>query len=216
MKPVLLIVCAALAACLYLVGLALDLFWLKLLTKPWPVLALAAAVWRGSGPGAGRQIAWGLLAGALGDVCLALPHAFLPGMIAFAIGHALYVAAFLQWNRTAAPLLLAPVVLYAGTGLWLMLPGAGALALPLVIYVLIIAAMIWRAAACALQPGENMLLRWGPLAGALLFGFSDTLIGIHRFTQPLPNAAAAIMLSYWAGQALFAATAIQRETHTRR
>ena len=92
MHPVLLIVTAALTACLYLVGLALDLFWLKLLTKPWLVLALAAAVWSRAGAGAGRRIAWGLVAGAVGDVCLALPHAFLPGMIAFAIGHGLYVA----------------------------------------------------------------------------------------------------------------------------
>jgi alkenylglycerophosphocholine hydrolase len=210
MNAVLLIVSAALAACLYLVGLALDLFWLKLLAKPWLVLALAAAVWIQAGPGAGRKIAWGLLAGAVGDVCLALPHAFLPGMIAFAIGHGLYVAAFLQWNRTPAPALLAPVILYAGTGLWLMLPGAGALALPLVVYVLIIAAMIWRAAACALAARASPLLRWGPLAGALLFGFSDTLIGIHRFAQPLPGAAFAIILTYWAAQALFAATAIER------
>lgn len=216
MKPVLLTVCAALAACIYLVGLALDLFWLKLLSKPWPVLALAAAVWSVSVSGAGRRVAWGLLAGAAGDICLALPHAFLPGMIAFAIGHSLYVAAFLQWNRTPAPLLLAPVMLYAGTSLWLMLPGAGALALPLVIYVLIITAMIWRAAACALQPGENLLLRWGPLAGALLFGFSDTLIGIHRFAQPLPGAAPGIILTYWAGQVLFAATAIKHEADTRK
>ena len=208
MKPVLLVVCAALAACLYLVGLALDLFWLKLLTKPWPVLALAAAVW--SRAGTDRRIVWGLLAGAVGDVCLALPHAFLPGMIAFAIGHGLYVAAFLRWNRTPAPVLLAPVAVYAGTGLWLMLPGAGALALPLTIYVLVIAAMIWRAAACALASRANPLVRWGPLAGALLFGFSDTLIGIHRFAQPLPGAAFAIVLTYWAAQALFAATAIER------
>lgn len=210
MNVVLLIVSAALAACLYLVGLALDLFWLKLLAKPWLVLALAAAVWTRAGPGAGRKIAWGLLAGAVGDVCLALPHAFLPGMIAFAIGHGLYVAAFLQWNRTPAPALLAPVILYAGTGLWLMLPGAGALALPLLVYVLIIAAMIWRAAACALASRASPLLRWGPLAGALLFGFSDTLIGIHRFAQPLPGAAFAIILTYWAAQTLFAATAIER------
>ncbi len=127
-----------------------------------------------------------------------------------AIGHGLYVAAFLQWNRTPAPALLAPVLLYAGTGLWLMLPGAGALTLPLVVYVLIIAAMIWRAAACALAARASPLLRWRPLAGALLFGFSDTLIGIHRFAQPLPGAAFAIMLTYWAAQALFAATAIER------
>jgi hypothetical protein len=38
-NPVLITVCAVLAAGLYLVGLALDLFWLKLLTKPWLVFA---------------------------------------------------------------------------------------------------------------------------------------------------------------------------------
>lgn len=210
MNPVLLVVSAALAACLYLVGMALDLFWLKLLTKPWLVLALAGAVWSRAGIGAGRRIAWGLIAGAAGDVCLALPHAFLPGMIAFAIGHGLYVAAFLKWNRTPALVLLAPVSLYAGTGLWLMLPGSGALMIPLLVYVTIIGAMIWRAAACALDPREDILLRWGPLAGALLFAFSDTLIGIHRFAQPLPGAAFPIILTYWAAQALFAATAIKR------
>ena len=108
MNAVLLVVSAALAACLYLIGLALDLFWLKLLTTPWLVVALAAA--------------------------------------------------------------------------------------------------------CALAPQGALLLRWGPLAGALLFGFSDTLIGIHRFAQPLPGAAFAIILTYWAGQALFAATAIEYKT----
>jgi alkenylglycerophosphocholine/alkenylglycerophosphoethanolamine hydrolase len=208
MNPVLLIVSAVLAACLYLVGLALDLFWLKLLTKPWLVLALAAAVWLHAGKAAGRRIAWGLLAGAVGDVCLALPNAFLPGMIAFAIGHGLYVAAFLNWNRTPSLVLLAPVALFAGTGLWLMLPGAGALTLPLVIYVLVIGAMIWRAAACAMEIQDDALTRWGPLAGALLFGFSDMLIGIHKFAQPMPGAAFSIIITYWAGQTLFAATAI--------
>ena len=211
MNPVLPVVSAALAAALYLVGLALDMFWLKLLTKPWLVVALAAAVWVHADRRAGRLIAWGLLAGAVGDVCLALPNAFLPGMIAFAIGHGLYVAAFVQWSRAPAWPLLLPVAVYAGTGLWLMLPGAGALTLPLAIYVIVIAAMIWRAAACALQAQDDALMRWGPLAGALLFGFSDTLIGIHRFHQPLPGAAFAIILTYWAGQALFATTAIRRK-----
>lgn len=211
MNPVPLILSAALAACLYLVGLALDMFWLKLLTKPWLVLALAVAVWLHAGTRAGRLIGWGLLAGAAGDVCLALPNAFLPGMIAFAIGHALYVAAFLQWSRAPAPALLLPVGIFAAAGLWLMLPGAGALTLPLVVYVLVIGAMIWRAAACALDAQDDALLRWGPLAGAILFGFSDFLIGIHRFHQALPGAAFPIILCYWAGQALFAATAIRRK-----
>ncbi|WP_310448529.1 lysoplasmalogenase [Sulfuritalea sp.] len=211
MNPVLPVVSAALAAALYLVGLALDMFWLKLLTKPWLVVALAAAVWLHADRRAGRLIAWGLLAGAVGDVCLALPNAFLPGMIAFAIGHALYVAAFLQWSRTPALALLLPVGIFAAAGLWLMLPGAGALTLPLVVYVLVIGAMIWRAAACALDAQDDALIHWGPLAGAILFGFSDFLIGIHRFHQPLPGAAFPIILSYWTGQALFAATAIRRK-----
>ncbi len=211
MNPVLLAVTAVLAGCLYLVGLALDLFWLKLLAKPWLVVALAVAVWRLGGSGAGRRIAWGLLAGAVGDVCLALPNAFLPGMIAFATGHGLYVTAFMRWSRAPAPALLAPVAIFAATGLWLMLPGAGALTLPLAVYVLVIGAMIWRAAACALEPQDDALVRWGPLAGAILFGFSDMLIGIHRFAQPLPGAAFAIILTYWAGQTLFAATAIRRK-----
>lgn len=210
MNPVLLVLSAVLAAALYLVGLALDMFWLKLLTKPWLIVALAAAVWLHAERRAGRLIAWGLLAGAVGDVCLALPSAFLPGMIAFAIGHGLYVAAFVQWSRAPAPALLAPVAVFAATGLWLMLPGAGALALPLVVYVFVIGAMIWRAAACALDVQADALMRWGPLAGAILFGFSDFLIGIHRFHQPLPGAAFAIILTYWAGQAMFAATAIRR------
>ena len=214
MNPVLLVVTAALAACLYLVGLALDMFWLKLLTKPWLVVALAVAVRNHAGDNAGRRIAWGLLAGAVGDACLALPNAFLPGMIAFAIGHALYVAAFVRWSRSPALVLLAPVSVFAATGLWLMLPGAGTFTLPLVIYVIVIAAMIWRAAACALEAQDDALTRWGPLAGALLFGFSDTLIGIHRFAQPLPGAAFSIILTYWAGQTLFAATAIRRQTQT--
>jgi uncharacterized membrane protein YhhN len=212
MNPVLPVVSAVLAAGLYLVGLALDLFWLKLLVKPWPVIALAAAVWIFAGRGGGRLIAWGLLVGAVGDVCLALPDAFLPGMIAFAVGHALYVAAFLKWNRTPAPALLVPVLIYAGTGLWLMLPGAGPLTLPLALYVLVIGVMIWRAAACALEARSDQLIRWGPLGGAALFAFSDTLIGIHRFAYPQPGAAFAIILTYWAGQTLFAATAVRRNT----
>ncbi len=68
-----------------------------------------------------------------------------------------------------------------------------------------------RPAPDALVANGDPLLRWGPLAGAILFGFSDTLIGIHRFHQPLPGAAFAIILTYWMAQALFAATAIARK-----
>lgn len=208
MPVVLLTLCALLSAMLYIVGLSLDLFWLKLLTKPWPVLALGWWVWQCARPRE-RPIAWGLFAGALGDICLALPNAFLPGMIAFAVGHALYVVGFVRRDRRPVPGLLLPVAVYAAIGLILMLPGAGALKIPLVGYVAIIALMIWRAAACAVS---GRPLDWLPLAGALLFAFSDTLIGIHRFATPLPGAAVPIILTYWAGQTLIAISAIHQKS----
>lgn len=206
MPVVLLTLCALLSAMLYVVGLSLDLFWLKLLTKPWPVLALGWWVLHRA-QARERPIAWGLFAGAVGDICLALPNAFLPGMIAFAIGHALYVMAFVRRDRRPVPGLLLPVALYATIGLVLMLPGAGALRIPLIGYVAIIAAMIWRAAACAVT---RRPLDWLPLAGALLFAFSDTLIGIHRFATPLPAAAVPIILTYWGGQCLIAISAVHQ------
>ncbi|MBK7685710.1 MAG: hypothetical protein IPJ25_06585 [Rhodocyclaceae bacterium] len=46
---------AALSTALFLVGLALDISWLRLAAKPWPVLAMAAWVW----PKGDRRIAWG-------------------------------------------------------------------------------------------------------------------------------------------------------------
>lgn len=212
MNSVLTALVGTLAAGLYLVGLSLDLFWLKLLSKPWPVLALALTVWTHAERRNGRLIAFGLLAGAIGDVCLALPGGFLAGMLAFAVGHACYVAGFLRWTRRTEVVLLAPVLVFAALGLVLMLPGAGSFQIPLVIYVAVITLMIWRAAACAAEPCADLLHRWGTFAGAALFAFSDMLIGLNRFHAPLEGSAHAIILTYWGGQILIAAAAIRR-TH---
>lgn len=209
MRPTLspsVILAALLAACTYLVGLGLDHFWIKLLAKPWPVLALAAWVWqRGD-----RRIAGGLVAGAIGDICLALPDAFLPGMIAFALGHGAYVLAFRAWDRRPAIAALLPVMLYCGLCFALMMPGTGPLTVPVAIYMLVIGAMIWRAAACAGDDSLPMIARWLPLAGAVLFALSDTLIGINKFVQPLPGIGPVIILTYWAGQVLIAASGVVR------
>lgn len=190
----------ALAAAAYLIGLLLDLQELRLLVKTIPALCLAAWVW----PQGDRLIAWGLLFGALGDLCLALPAAFLPGMVAFAIGHALYVRAFWHWRGTLSPGEAVPVVLYLGVALNLMLPGTGALQIPVAVYITIIGAMIWRAAVVAEDRQAAFAARWAALGGALLFGFSDTLIGLNRFVTPLPGAEYPIILLYWGGQWLIA------------
>jgi uncharacterized membrane protein YhhN len=78
------------------------------------------------------------------------------------------------------------------------------MAVPVVVYMLAIGGMMWRAAA-----------RWGDhpgaaaaVIGAVLFGLSDTLIAIDRFRAPLRGAPFAIILLYWAGQAGIAASAL--------
>ena len=89
-KPLLLLV-GVLSACTFLVGSALEMEALKLLTKGVPVITLGFWVWRS---GADRFIALGLFFGAAGDIFLNIPGAFLPGMVACALGHGLYVYAF--------------------------------------------------------------------------------------------------------------------------
>ena len=196
----------ALGACLFLVGLALDIAWLRLLAKPWPVLAMAAWVW----PTGDRHIAMGLIFGAFGDICLAIPGAFIAGMLAFAIGHGLYAKAFFSWHRSPSISLLIPVVVYLFVAVALILPRTGEMSIPVCIYMSIIGVMIWRAAALAADESTTGLMRWAPLIGALLFGFSDTLIGINKFVTALPGVAYPIILLYWGGQAFIAAAASRR------
>lgn len=196
----------SLSICTFLVGLALDLSMVKLVVKTFPALALATWVWQA---GAERKIALGLFFGAVGDLCLALPGAFLPGMVAFAIGHGLYVWVFWQWAPRMQGLLALPIVVYLGFALTLMLPGTGELTIPVVLYMSIIGAMIWRAAAVASAHNIDPVARWVALLGALLFAFSDTLIGINRFATPLPGVAYPIILTYWGGQFFIAASAVK-------
>jgi uncharacterized membrane protein YhhN len=202
----LLLLIGTLAAFAYMVGMALDLTTVKLLVKGIPALAIAAWVW----PRGERRVALGLVFGAIGDICLNIPGAFLAGMIAFAIGHGLYVWAFTRWSRANAWHLLLPVLLYLALPLPLMLQGTGELTVPVTLYLGIIGAMIWRAAVVADDAQQTGLARWAALLGALLFAFSDTLIGVNKFVMPLPGAGFPIIVTYWLGQLLIGTSAVTR------
>jgi alkenylglycerophosphocholine hydrolase len=199
-----LVVVAVVAALLYLAGLVTDRPGLRLASKPMPVLALAALVLSARRDGYGRVLASGLVLSALGDALLELPGHFVGGLAAFLCAHVAYTVAFLRderrwrWER-AVPF----AVWLLAAFLWTR-PGLGEMTVPVVVYMLAIGGMMWRAAA-----------RWGDhpgataaLVGAVLFGLSDTLIAIDRFRAPLPGVASlAIILLYWAGQAGIAASA---------
>jgi uncharacterized membrane protein YhhN len=195
-----LLAAAAVAALAYLAGWpSLPRPWLAVL-KPVPVLCLAA--WCGTGRGGtpARLISAGLVVSAAGDVLLVYPRLFLAGIAAFLVAHLCYTAAFLARTRRWRPLWALPFLAW-GAGVYSFLfPVLGALVLPVGVYVLAICVMMWRAAACLGASGRPRKEAWA-LAGAVLFGLSDTILALNRFYQPWPDAPYVIMTLYWAGQA---------------
>jgi alkenylglycerophosphocholine/alkenylglycerophosphoethanolamine hydrolase len=194
---------AVVAAILYLATLAVEAPALRLLTKPVPALALAALVLSGRRDGYAAALTTGLVLSALGDVLLEVPGHFVAGLATFLCAHLVYTAAFVREERRLRIGRALPFALWLlGAFVWIR-PGLGEMTVPVVVYMLAIGTMMWRAAArWADHPGAT-----AALAGAVLFGVSDTLIAIDRFRVPLPGAPYAIILLYWAGQAGIAASA---------
>lgn len=202
---------AVLAGLAYLLGIALDLPWLRMLCKPLPIIALLGWVSRDPATAYRRWITLGLALSLLGDVLLEWPlNAFVPGLCAFLLAHLAYLAAYLGETRRPAPLALACAAALGG-GLFLLLDrqGLGPLRLPIAAYSLVIACMLWRALARLPQASPSARLA---AAGALLFVISDGMIGINRFVSPFAGSGYAIMLSYWLGQLGIAASVSARHT----
>lgn len=196
---------AAFAAVLLFAGRLVGSEALALVAKPWPVLAMALWVLRARRDRVGMLVIAGLLASAVGDVLLELPGTFIPGIAAFAAAHLLYVSALLV-EPAGRRLMLArqlPFVLWVGGLLAWAVPRVGVLGVPFVAYGLIIGVMMGRSAARVSAPPRRDELTL--LAGAVLFGLSDSLIAIERAGAHVPGSGFVIVSLYWAGQALIAA-----------
>jgi len=194
-------------AILYFAGLALALPDLRFAVKPFPALALAAWVALRCSRPLGRLTAAGLVLSAAGDVLLEAGR-FLPGLLAFLAAHFAYVAAFLTADRRPALGRALPFLAWGVGAEALLRPGLGPMALPVAVYVAVICAMMWRAAARVGSPGTPALAALLGLAGAVAFGASDTLIAFDRFATPIPGVRWPIMILYWLGQTGLAASAV--------
>jgi uncharacterized membrane protein YhhN len=110
---------------------------------------------------------------------------------------------------------------------------------PVALYTGAIGLMLWRAAACVAAPaagsrddpsrtpgrdealvaasrgdvGSSVLRSdasaWLALAGAVVFGASDSVIALDRFHAPIPGARFLVMITYWMALALLAASAVR-------
>ena len=149
----------------------------------------------------------GLSLGLAGDMLLeASDQTFIPGLIAFLLGHLAYAFAFSQAAGRLAPLQALPMLAYGAAVALVVAPHLGPLLVPVVVYMVAICSMGWRAAAFAEARGG---WAWASLLGALLFLLSDTLIALDRFVAPSEGVRPAIILTYWAGPAGIAAGLIR-------
>ncbi len=146
---------------------------------------------------------FGLLFSLAGDVFLMLPGLFLPGLFAFLLAHIFYVVALWGDNRlrkgdyvygSILLVALVAVFLYLLPYLDTMLVG------PVLLYMIIISLMVWRAVGTTfrdfLQPHQQRLV----IIGALLFYISDLVLAINRFAHSLPMAGLMIMVPYFIAQ----------------
>lgn len=189
---------------LYFVCWWMDWSTAALILKAMPALALMAWV-RTVGSGDASLIALGLLLSACGDVLLGI-DLFLPGLVAFLLAHVAYLLAYLGRTRALHLGRLLPVIAYmVPVYLWLE-PHLGAMKAPVIAYVTVIAAMVWRAMAQIGEHPRDPLLPWYATLGAVSFAVSDTMVAWHRFVDVDAPIHVPLMLTYWAGQLGIAAS----------
>jgi uncharacterized membrane protein YhhN len=148
------------------------------------------------------QRAWlagvALLFCAAGDVLLEL--IFVAGMAAFALGHLVYIACFLEWRRVLGPnkrdypVAMLVVAVSVGLAGWLV-PGMQDLLVPGLIYQVIITAMV----ALAMAVKAPMTAR----LGAVVFMLSDSLIAVEKFAGVVPPTGS-VWLTYAVAQTMMA------------
>lgn len=207
----------AVAAAVFCVGVWIDHFALRMLSKPWPVTLMIAVLALRTRHRYARLITAGLVACLCGDVLLEMGDAtFLYGVGAFLVGHLLYTAAYVGRSRALRPVVAIPFLAWGVTTFVLLRPGLreSGMTVPVLVYTAAICAMMWRAAACweSPQPSATTLLAF---AGAVLFAASDTLIAWNRFHEPIHGVRYVIILLYWLGQAGITASALRAGTGRR-
>lgn len=175
-----------------------------------------------AGPGAGeaatagalRYGGWiltGLAFSLAGDILLMLPNRFKAGLAAFLLAHLAYLVALtptlaLGWPDGLAWLVLGAtvVLIYQRLRAGLVERGELGLSTPVLAYMLVISAMVWRALAGLWSPVAPAAVPALAAAGAVLFYLSDGALAWDRFVRPLPGRDALVMIPYYGGQLLIA------------
>jgi len=178
---------------LYMLGLfyMVDFLWLL---KIIPIIVLGGSVYKTQASLSRTMLIMALVLSGCGDLLLAIDQ-FIFGVAVFLLAQLSYAFIFkaywqgisIRWAMSAG------LLIYMLFMAWLLLPNLGDLQLPVMAYLLTIAAM------GLLALHSSLPMRWAVL-GALVFIISDSFIAINKFVSPLPFASYWIMSTYYAAQ----------------
>jgi uncharacterized membrane protein YhhN len=187
----------------------LDLPEINLYTKPLLMPLLLVYFRKSISTQSGSSVlpaCWALFFSWIGDVSLMFQDFddiyFLVGLSAFAIAQLLYIASFFKARDSAVKIdsikkqvaYVVPFVFVAAAFLWNVIPPAGALGVPVLVYGLLLLSMVISAILRMDQTNEasfNQLF-----LGAALFMLSDSLIAWNKFLTPIEYSGLLIMFTY--------------------
>lgn len=144
----------------------------------------------------------------VGDIFLMLPeNRFVFGLAAFLFAHLCYISAFsTDFNLPRATWWLLGIIILSGaTVAAAVLPSVGRLKVPVIIYILALATMVWLAWERSLL--DPRLTSFAAAIGATFFMFSDSMLAINKFKSAFRGAQTFILSSYFAAQWLLAFSA---------
>ncbi|WP_232787761.1 lysoplasmalogenase [Paraglaciecola sp. MB-3u-78] len=178
---------------LYMVSLqyVLDFLWLL---KIIPIAILGVGVFKLESSSTRTILLLALVFSGCGDLLLAFDE-FIFGVAAFLLAQLSYAVLFRHyWQgfQRRWPLCVL-LIMYMLIMVWLLIPNLGNLQLPVIAYLLTIAAM------GLLALHSSLPIRWAVL-GAILFIISDSFIAINKFINPFPYESYWIMSTYYAAQ----------------
>lgn len=181
----------------------------RYLFKPGTMVAiiLLAATGQGDGGIYSRLVVAGLILSVMGDIFLVLPSdRFVLGLGSFLMAHLVYIYAFagpldvgVKGLGFAVALGLVAGLIYRRLHAGVVEQGGKGLVAPVLLYMLVIATMVWR----ALLTGDPLIA-----AGALLFFASDGILAWNRFVHPHRLADLGVMTTYFAAQYLIALSSL--------
>ncbi len=150
----------------------------------------------------------GLILCLVGDVCLALPQkrAFMAGLVAFLVGHVLYIFSFSSltpiYDWISAWFLII-LCLSALVFLWLR-PHLKSMLVPVLLYIVVITVMASGAGAVFWKSSFQISGRVFILLGSLCFYFSDVFVARDKFVKEEYRNRLLGLPLYYTGQFLLA------------